>query len=119
MYGQTLVDTASGGYFGDKTAEEVYDIYEMLATNSQQKAVRGRRAGMHEVNTSTSPELASMVDELSRKMNLLLKKNALVNEKCAFCGVLGHDEMNCGMARGAGVGCDEVNYVGGIPKCLT
>ena len=53
---------------------------------------------MHEVNTFTSPELASMVDELSRKMNLLLRKNALVNEKYAYCGVLGHDEMNCEMA---------------------
>ena len=46
MHGKTLVDTTAGGYFGDKTAEEVYDIYEMLATNSQQKAVRGRRAGL-------------------------------------------------------------------------
>ena len=34
MNGQTLVDTVAGGYFGDKTAEEVYDIYEMLSTNS-------------------------------------------------------------------------------------
>ena len=47
MHGKTLVDTTAGGYFGDKTAEEVYDIYEMLATNSQQKAVRGRRAGIY------------------------------------------------------------------------
>ena len=57
-----------------------------------------------------------MVDELSRKVNLLLKRNALVNEKCAFCGVLEHDEINCGMARQAGVGCDEVNFVGGFPN---
>ena len=42
MDGQTLVDTAVGGYFSDKTAEEVCDIYKMLATNSQQKAVQGR-----------------------------------------------------------------------------
>ena len=30
MHGQILVDTALGGYFGDKTAEKVYNIYEML-----------------------------------------------------------------------------------------
>ena len=73
---------------------------------------------MHEVNTFTSPELASMVDELSRKMNLLLKKNALVNEKCAYFGVLGHDEINCGMARGAGegVGYEDENFVKGFPN---
>ena len=41
LYGQTLVDSAAGGYFEDKIAEKVDDIYEMLATNSQQKAVRG------------------------------------------------------------------------------
>ena len=35
MYGQTLMVTASGGYFGNKTAEVVCDIYKMLATNSQ------------------------------------------------------------------------------------
>ena len=39
MDGQTLVDTALSGYFGGKKAEEVYDIYEMLATNSQPKDV--------------------------------------------------------------------------------
>ena len=71
---------------------------------------------MHEVNTSTSPELASIVDELSRKMNLLLRKNALVNDKCAYCGALGYDEMSCGMARraGDGVGFEDVNFVGGF-----
>ena len=76
---------------------------------------------MHEVNTSISPKLASMVDEFSRKMNLLLRKNAFVNKKCAYCGLLGHDEMNCEMARGAGerVGYDDLNFVGGIPKCST
>ena len=80
MRGQTLVDTAAGGYFGEKMAEEVYDIYEMLATNSQQKAVRGRRAGIHEVNTSSSPNLASQIYELSRKLNMLISRRANVRE---------------------------------------
>ena len=54
MHDQTLVDTMAGGYFGNKTADEVYDIYEMLATNFQQKAARGRRVGIHEVNSNSS-----------------------------------------------------------------
>ena len=74
------MDTAAGGYFGDKTAEEVYDIYEMLATNSQQKAVRGRRAGVYEVSSSSS-DLNSKVDDLARKMNMLLNNNAMVREQ--------------------------------------
>ena len=52
MHEQTLVDIATGDYFGDKTAKEVHDIYEMLATNFQQKAVRRRRAGIHEVTSN-------------------------------------------------------------------
>ena len=40
-----------------------------------------------------------------------------MNEKCVFCGVLGYDEMNCGMTRGAieGFGYKDVNFVGGFP----
>ena len=61
MYRQTLVHTAARGYFDEKKAKENYDFYEMLATNSQQKGVRGRRVGIHEV-TSNSSDLASQVD---------------------------------------------------------
>ena len=49
LTGQTLVDTAAEGYYGDKTVEEVREIYEMLAMNSRQKAVRGKRAGVYEL----------------------------------------------------------------------
>ena len=115
MNGQTLVDTAAGGYFGDKTAEEVYDIYETLATNSQQKAVRGRRAGVHEVSSSSS-DLNSKVDDLTRKMNLLLNNNVMIREQCSFCGALGHTEASCNMNQQLGGGFEEANYMGGFQK---
>ena len=88
----------AGGYFGDKTAEEVYDIYEMLATNSQQKEVRGRRAGIHKV-TSNCSNLAFQIDEFSRKLNVLINRNAWATEQCSFYRVMGHNDANCGMTQ--------------------
>ena len=115
MHGQTLVDTVAEGYFGDKTVKEVYDIYEMLATNSQQKAVRGRRASIHEVNMFSS-NLASQLDEISRKMNMLINRGVMAIEQCLFCGVMGHNDTNYGRAQGVGAELDEVNYMGGFDK---
>eukprot|EP00257_Ricinus_communis_P021583 XP_015581109.1 uncharacterized protein LOC107262079 [Ricinus communis] len=40
---QTLSDTACAGYYGDKTIEEVQQIYENLAMNSQENTIRGRK----------------------------------------------------------------------------
>ncbi|MBN8134112.1 hypothetical protein J0J29_24005, partial [Vibrio vulnificus] len=52
---QAIVDTASGGYVGDKTAEGAWDIFEMVANNIQNKAIRGRRAlQVNEVSTHNS-----------------------------------------------------------------
>ena len=47
------MDTDVGGYYGDKTAEEVREIYEMLAMNSRQKAVRGKRVGAYELQAQS------------------------------------------------------------------
>ena len=74
MHGQILVDTVSKGYFGDKTVEEVMTFMRCWQQIHNKKMLKGRKTGMHEVNTTTSLELASMVDELSRKMNLLIKR---------------------------------------------
>ena len=38
-----MVDNATGGAMGQKTAEEIVELYEMLGANSQQKSVRERR----------------------------------------------------------------------------
>ncbi|XP_050213909.1 uncharacterized protein LOC126665222 [Mercurialis annua] len=51
MSGQTLVETASGGSYGEKTATEINNFFENVALNSQQRAIRGRRAAVHEVSS--------------------------------------------------------------------
>ena len=98
MYGQTLAETTISGYFGDKTAEEIYDIYEMLAINSQQKAIWGQKGCVHEVTTSIANDFGAQMMELSRNMNMLLSANAFVKKHCSFCRVMGHNNMICGMA---------------------
>ena len=37
---------------GDKTVEEIVELYKMLGTNSQQKSARGRRVGVNEVQVN-------------------------------------------------------------------
>nr|GLL46149.1 uncharacterized protein LOC109178859 [Ipomoea trifida] len=40
LYSTSLVDTAAGGYTSDKNSDELQAIFESLASNSRQKAVR-------------------------------------------------------------------------------
>ena len=47
---------------------------------------------------------------------MLININAMAREQCSFYGLIGHNEMTCGMARGEGVGCEEVNYMGDFGK---
>ena len=109
-----MVDIAVGGYF-DKMTEEVYDIYEIIATNSQQNAAWGRRAGIHEVNTSYS-NLVSQIDDISRNMDMLINWGTMVKKQCSFCEMIGHNDVNCGYGQGMNIRIEEVNYIGGFEK---
>ena len=95
LTGQALVDTAAGGYYGDKTAEEVREIYEMLAMNSRQKAVRGKRAGVYELQAQS--DLQTQVADLSRQMKTLMTHvtTSTSSEVCNFCGMIGHSTNGC------------------------
>ena len=61
-----MVNFDAGGYFRDKTPEEMVAIYEMLSSNLQQKASRGKRASVHEV--STNKDMGAQLAELTRQM---------------------------------------------------
>ena len=61
-----MVNFAVGGYFGDKTLEEMVTIYEMRSSNSQQKASRGKRVSVHEL--STNKNMGAQLAELTRQM---------------------------------------------------
>nr|GLL37799.1 uncharacterized protein LOC109174785 [Ipomoea trifida] len=90
---QSLVDTAAGGYTGDKNSDELQAIFESLASNSRQKAVRGRRAAVHEI--STQSELTTQVAELTKQINLLMTRDNSNREFCAYCNTYGHNSSVC------------------------
>ncbi|XP_019164434.1 PREDICTED: uncharacterized protein LOC109160613 [Ipomoea nil] len=71
---ESLVDTAAGGFTGDKNSDELEAIFESLASNSRQKAVRDRRAVVHEI--STQSELTTQMAELTKQINLLMTRDS-------------------------------------------
>ncbi|XP_019198704.1 PREDICTED: uncharacterized protein LOC109192492 [Ipomoea nil] len=103
-------DTAAGGYTGDKNSDELEDIYESLASNSQQKAVRGRRAAVHEI--STQSELITQVAELTKQMNLLMTRDSSNREFCSYCNTYGHNSSVCMNAESSQPSYEEANYMG-------
>ena len=93
---QYTVDNAAGGAMGEKTAEDTQELFEMLGANSQQKSVRGRRAGVHEVNTNQ--EMAMQIAELTKQVKLLAaggSRNVPNQEVCGICGIFGHGANVC------------------------
>ncbi|XP_019183956.1 PREDICTED: uncharacterized protein LOC109178859 [Ipomoea nil] len=110
LYSMSLVDTAAGGYTGDKNSDELETIYENLASNSRQKAVRSRRAVVHEI--STQSELTTQMAELTKQINLLKTRDSSNREFCAFCNTYGHNSSVCMNAESSQPSYEEANYMG-------
>ncbi|XP_019150546.1 PREDICTED: uncharacterized protein LOC109147339 [Ipomoea nil] len=117
LYSTSLVDIATGGYTGDKNSDELEAIYESLATNSRQKAVRGRRAAVHEI--STQSELTTQVSELTKQMNLLMTRDSSNRGFCAFCNTYGHNSSVCMNADSSQPSYEEANYNHLMRKLIT
>ena len=66
------MDTAAGGHYGDKIDEELKEIYDIFPMNSQQKAIRERRAIVHEVNVQS--DVAMQVADLTKQVKMLLNE---------------------------------------------
>ncbi|XP_057811837.1 uncharacterized protein LOC131026079 [Salvia miltiorrhiza] len=65
-----MVDNAAGGDIGNRTAEEVKNIFETMASNSQQKSARGeRKAAVNEATPSYN--VTRQLAELTRQVELL------------------------------------------------
>ncbi|CAA0831349.1 Unknown protein, partial [Striga hermonthica] len=54
---QYMVDNAVGGDIGEKTAEEMYEIFETMSANSSQKSNRGKRAVVNEAASAMQHDL--------------------------------------------------------------
>ncbi|XP_057808488.1 uncharacterized protein LOC131022965 [Salvia miltiorrhiza] len=96
---QYMVDNAAGGDIGNRTAEEVNNIFETMASNSQQKSARGgRRAAVNEATPSY--DVTRQLAELTRQVELLRVKDSksqqvMSVETCGICGESGHGANLC------------------------
>lgn len=109
---QFVVDNAAGGAMGEKTAEETFNLFEMLGANSQQKSSRVRRAGVHEIDSNT--EIQIQLAQLTKQVALLSTQNTSNKEQCGLCNTLGHGTDACQYQGEVNVGPEEVNALGGF-----
>ncbi|CAA0805906.1 Unknown protein, partial [Striga hermonthica] len=96
---QYMVDNATGGDIGAKTAEEMMEIFETMSTNSSQKSSRGKKAMVHEI-APRQDMIAHQIAELTEQMGLLNARSiqsvqAMTIESCGTCGVHGHRSEVC------------------------
>ncbi|CAA0826238.1 Unknown protein, partial [Striga hermonthica] len=96
---QYMVDNAAGGDIGARTAEEMFEIFETMSTNSSQKSTRGKRAVVNEVGTGNDA-VAQQLAELTEQMRLLTARgsqpvNTFAIDTCGACGVPGHRSEVC------------------------
>lgn len=61
------VDNAADSAMGEKTAQQTYELYEMLGANSQQKSIRGP-LGIYEI--SPNNDLDMQVADLTKQIKL-------------------------------------------------
>ena len=87
-----MVDNATGGAVGEKTAEETYNLYELLGFNSQQRGGR-RRARVNDVGSDN--EITLKLDELTKQVQLLTTHQMTNQEVYEVCFSIGHDTHNC------------------------
>ena len=77
---------------GEKTSEEIIELYEMLGVDSQQKSARRRRGVVNEVQVKNG---AAQLTEVTQQVALLNSRAQPNNEVCGICCVFGHGANMC------------------------
>ena len=88
-----MVDNAVGGAIGEKTAEEIVELHEMLGADFQQKSARGKKGVVNEVQMNN--DMATQLIVLTRQVALLNSRAQSNNEVSGSCGVFGHGASMC------------------------
>lgn len=66
-----MVDSACGGALMEKTPQEAFDQFDLLANNNQQwGSERTKKVGIHEVDTNTA--VAAQISSLEKKLETLM-----------------------------------------------
>ncbi|XP_038683033.1 uncharacterized protein LOC119983418 [Tripterygium wilfordii] len=97
VYSKAAVNNYAGGSIRNMTPTECQNLFERLAIETQHSEVRGKRAGVYELNNSDTFAPRSQVDAIASKLDMLLAMNGrtIQQELCAICHVPGHATITC------------------------
>ena len=105
---QKHVDNNSGGSASDKDPEELKEIFKRIASNSRRRIIRGKKAFVNEI---ASNDLNGQMDDLAKKVQVLINSSKATHEACNSCGMYGHTTAGC-MNIMPEDQVEEVNYMG-------
>ena len=87
-----MVAIIAGVYIGDKIPKELVSLYEWLASDSQQKAIQGKRVGVHEVNAMGFGFIGCQIESSDattfKSDNSISGIMCLLSHVCALCSWL-------------------------------
>ncbi|XP_038711641.1 uncharacterized protein LOC120005855 [Tripterygium wilfordii] len=94
---KAAVNNYAGGSIRNKTPTECQTLFDNLAVETQHSEMRGKRAGVYELNNSDTFAPRSQVDAIASKLDMLLAMNGhtIQQEICAICHVPGHATITC------------------------
>ncbi|XP_038687514.1 uncharacterized protein LOC119986894 [Tripterygium wilfordii] len=97
VYSKAAVNNYAGGSIRNMTPTECQNLFERLAIETQHSKVRGKRAGVYELNNSDTFAPRSQVDAIASKLDMLLAMNGrtIQQELCVICHVPGHATITC------------------------
>ncbi|CAL2226176.1 unnamed protein product [Prunus armeniaca] len=86
-----MVDSVCGGALMEKTPQEAFDQFDLLANNNQQwGSEMTKKVGIHEVDTKTT--VAAQISSLEKKLETLMRVviPPSPQQVCAICSDLTH-----------------------------
>ncbi|CAL2272019.1 unnamed protein product [Prunus armeniaca] len=100
------VNTSAGGSLSNKYAKETFELFDMMATESQQWAAEhSHKRGIFELSIgfpNMSAQMEKMEKKIDEKFDILLQQIANSTQQqpptskgCSICSVATHDIMGC------------------------
>ncbi|CAL9021601.1 unnamed protein product, partial [Prunus brigantina] len=99
------VNASAGGSLSNKSAREAFELFDMMATESQQWAVEhSQKRGIFELSAG-SPNMSAQMEKMEKKIDakfdILLQHIASSTQQppattvCSICSMVTHDIMGC------------------------
>ncbi|CAL9010032.1 unnamed protein product [Prunus brigantina] len=100
------VNASVGGSLSNKSAREAFELFDMMATESQQWAIEhSQKRGIFELSVG-SPNMSAQIEKMEKKMDakfdILLQQIANSTQQyphtstvCTICSMATHDIMGC------------------------